>query len=210
MKIIICLLSLLLLVSCNAAEDNKPKNVLIIGDSISIGYTKHVINILKDEAVVRRHKGNAGPTLRGLKDIESWLGETKWDVIHFNFGLWDMYRWKYEKLDQSPEAYEKNLEKLVLRLKKTGAKLIWGTTTPACPLAEKTIKIKIDKATEAKYQAAARKVMKKHGIIINDLYAFMVPNWEKYKIADNNVHFNHSGSRALAEKVAEAIKANLK
>lgn len=186
------------------------KKVLIIGDSISIAYTPHVVNELKDIADVKRNEGNAGPTLRGLENIDQWLGDTKWDIIHFNWGLWDMYRWRYEKFDQSPEAYEKNLDTLVSRLKKTGARLIWATTTPACPEGEKKIKIKIDKETEAKYLSAAAKVMKKHGVSINDLNAFMAPQWEKYKIADNDVHYNKEGSKALGKKVAEAIKKELK
>ena len=52
--------------------------------------------------------------------------------------------------------------------------------------------------------------MKKHGVIINDLYTFMKPQWEKYKIADNDVHYNQEGKKALGKKVAEFIKANLK
>jgi hypothetical protein len=43
--------------------------VLIIGDSISIGYTPHVIDNLKGVAEVKRHKGNAGPTIRGVARI---------------------------------------------------------------------------------------------------------------------------------------------
>ena len=113
--------------------------VLIMGDSISIGYTSYVVENLKGVAEVRRHKGNAGPTIRGVAKIDEWLGKEQWDVIHFNWGLWDMYGWEYHKEDRSPEAYGKRLESLVGRLKKTGAKLIWATTTPACPANEKTM-----------------------------------------------------------------------
>ena len=52
--------------------------------------------------------------------------------------------------------------------------------------------------------------MKKHGVVINDLHGFMLPQWEKYKIADNDVHFNAAGKKALGEKVAKAIRACLK
>jgi hypothetical protein len=192
-----------------SAEKELPK-VLIIGDSISLAYTPIVIKILTADAKVIHHKGNAGPTLRGLKDIDKWIGKTKWDIIHFNWGLWDMYRWRYEKEDQSPEAYEKNLEILVTRLKKAGAKLIWGTTTPACPEGEKKIQIKVSPELEAKYQSAALRVMKKHNIQVNDLYSFMKPKMKDYSIAPNDVHFNKAGSKALAEQVAAAIKKELK
>ena len=189
--------------------------VLIMGDSISIAYTSHVIENLKGVAQVRRHRGNAGPTIRGVTRIEEWLGKGKWDVIHFNWGLWDMYGWEYHKEDRSPEAYGKRLESLVGRLKETSAKLIWATTTPACPANETTMErrfkqnIRISPELEQRYLDVALDVMKKHGVEINDLHAFMKPRWKKYAIADNNVHFNKLGSQKLGEQVAKAIKSVL-
>jgi len=64
--------------------------VMIIGDSISSGYTQCVVDMLKDVAIVERCRANAGDTGRGLKHLDKWLGKTKWDVIHFNWGLWDL------------------------------------------------------------------------------------------------------------------------
>jgi len=208
------LCSFMLLADDRASVKELPK-VLIMGDSISIGYTPHVIENLKGVAEVRRHRGNAGPTIRGVARIEEWLGKEKWDVIHFNWGLWDMYGWQYHKEDRSPEAYGKRLESLVGRLKKTGAKLIWATTTPACPANEKTMegrfeqKVRIAPELERKYLEVALAVMKKHGVEVNDLHAFMKPRWKKYAIADNNVHFTQLGSRKLGEQVAKAIQSAL-
>ncbi|MCF7957827.1 MAG: family 78 glycoside hydrolase catalytic domain [Phycisphaerae bacterium] len=192
-------------------EVQLPK-VLIIGDSISLGYTPSVIEMLKGEAEVVHHKGNksigpnGGPTMRGVKYIDDWLGETQWDVIHFNWGLWDMYGWHYEKVDRSPPEYEKRLDILVRRLKQTGAKLIWATTTPACPGPENLCKIKISKETEREYLDAALRVMKKHGVKVNDLYGFMDPQRQKYALGDNDVHFTREGSGKLAEQVAKHIR----
>jgi len=119
------------------------------------------------------------------------------------------------KQDRSPAAYEKRLNTLVLRLKKTGAKLIWGTTTPICPEVEAQYrkfggKGVIDKATELKYLNTAAKVMKKHNIEINDLHGFMSPKLKKYALAPNNVHFTKEGKKALGKKVADAIEKNIK
>ena len=57
--------------------------VRIIGDSISIGYTLDVRDLLKGKANVHRIPTNGGPTSNGLKHIDAWLGSGKWDVIHF-------------------------------------------------------------------------------------------------------------------------------
>ena len=71
---------------------------LLIGDSISIGYTPHVVAALKGKVEVRHHRGNAQHTGTGLKMLDRWIGETEWDVIHFNWGLWDLcYRHPYSQ-----------------------------------------------------------------------------------------------------------------
>jgi len=119
---------------------NMPQ-VLIIGDSISIGYTEPVMTILEGKAVVARPKENCQGTTRGMEAIDEWLGSHKWNVIHFNWGLHDLKHVKEDGLNsndpndrqQAPiDQYEKNLDILVKRLKKTGAKLIFATTTPYC------------------------------------------------------------------------------
>ncbi len=58
--------------------------VLLIGDSISIGYTVPVRKLLEGKANVHRPRTNCGPTTRGVQAIDEWLGDGKWDVIHFN------------------------------------------------------------------------------------------------------------------------------
>ena len=52
--------------------------------------------------------------------------------------------------------------------------------------------------------------MKKNGVQINDLHAFMKPQWAKYAIADDNVHFKPEGKKALGKKVSDSIADALK
>ncbi|MFC1497932.1 SGNH/GDSL hydrolase family protein [Verrucomicrobiota bacterium] len=202
------------ILSTAIAEDKSQEislpRILIIGDSISMGYTPQVIQKLKGKAIVQHNTGNAGPTMRGIDDIEKWLGNTKWDIIQFNWGLWDMYGWKYNKHDRTPSAYEKRLDTLVVQLKKTGSRLIWATTTPACPEPEKKSKVKIDPTTESEYLAAAERVMKKHNIRINDLHALIAPELAQYARANNDVHFTKAGYGKLAEQVADTIEQLIK
>ena len=115
-------------------EDASLPRVLLVGDSISIGYTPSVRRLLAGRANVLRVPVNAGPTTRGLERIDAWLVDEHWDVIHFNWGLHDLKRLKDGKMDVSgerqvpPEQYQRNLEALVKTLKATGAKLIWAAT----------------------------------------------------------------------------------
>ena len=64
--------------------------ILLIGDSISIGYTLPVRKQLEGKANVHRITINGGPTANGVANLGKWLGPAKWDVIHFNFGLHDL------------------------------------------------------------------------------------------------------------------------
>ena len=70
-------------------DDPTLPRVLLIGDSISIGYTLPVRELLKGKANLHRPPTNCSSTASGLKNLDAWLGQGKWDVIHFNFGLHD-------------------------------------------------------------------------------------------------------------------------
>ncbi len=128
-----------------------------------------------------------------------------------------MYGWEYWKQDRSPAKYKERLEKLVSRLKDTGAILIWATTTPACPMPEismvkrfKEGSAVVSPETEKKYLEVAREVMKKHNITMNDLHKLIKDKRKLYAKADNDVHYNTAGQKKLAERVAIAIQESLK
>ena len=190
--------------------------VLLIGDSISIGYTLSVRAALKGVANVHRIRTNGGPTSKGLEHIEDWLGTSKWDVIHFNWGLHDLcYRHPESKTQGSRdkvngtvthtvEEYSANLEKLVLRMKKTGSRLIFATTTPV-PEGEAGRKV----GDDLRYNKAAGAVMSKHGVAVNDLHAVMAGRMDQFGTRPGNVHFKPEGSALLAQQVAKAVKEAL-
>ena len=190
--------------------------VLLIGDSISIGYTLSAREALKGAANVHRIPTNGGPTSKGLSNIEAWLGSSKWDVIHFNWGLHDLcYRHPDSKtqgnrdkvngsVTHSVEEYSRNLEKLVVRMKKTGSRLIFATTTPV-PQGEAGRKV----GDDILYNKAALTVMRKHKVSINDLHGLMANRMSQFGIRPGNVHFTPEGSMLLAEKVAKALKKAL-
>jgi hypothetical protein len=110
------------------------------------------------------------PSTGGGQDLDG-----SWDVIHFNWGVWDTGYLRqdgkrgYDKVNGkkrvSIDDYERNLRILVAKMKKTSATLIWGSTTPiheGCPTSIK--------GDEVRYNAVAAKIMEENGVIINDLY----------------------------------------
>ncbi len=186
--------------------------VLLIGDSISIGYTLPVRAALAGRANVHRPPENCGATASGLRGLDDWLGAGHWDVIHFNFGLHDLKyldaQGKYVPPEQgtqvaSPAQYEANLRALVARLQRTGAKLIFATTTP---VPAGTIgRVEHD---ELAYNEVARRVMRETGVAIDDLHAAIEPYQAEWQ-QPQNVHFTPEGYAKLGETVAASIAATL-
>lgn len=186
-------------------DDPKLPRVLLIGDSISIGYTLPVRKLLDGKANVHRIPANGGPTTNGLKNLDKWIGDGKWDVIHFNWGLHDL-RIARDKHQVPLDEYEKNLKALLERLKKTGAKLIWASTTPVPEGKLSPLRKPADVVT---YNAAAKKIMEDSGTAIDDLYAFALPRLKDIQ-RPANVHFTKAGSEVLAKEVAKVIEGALK
>jgi lysophospholipase L1-like esterase len=212
-----------------AADPNKPNpmkdvadvaalpRVLLIGDSISIGYTLPVRDRLKAVANVHRPPTNCNATIHGLASLDKWLGDPntpqgRWDVIHFNWGLHDLKhhdgKGNIVDVDKGPQQvpvdeYEKNLHTLVKRLKATGATLIFATTTPVPEGAKGRVP-----ADVAKYNDAALRVMKEEGVAVDDLNSFITPKLAELQ-NKKDVHYTPAGYNALADQVAESIRKAL-
>ncbi len=179
--------------------------VLLIGDSISIGYTVATRKLLEGKANVHRIPTNGGPTKNGVASIAKWLGNGKWDVIHFNWGIHDLKYMPDGKRQVEPADYEANLRSLVATMKATGAKLIWATTTPI-PDGDLNPSRKFGQVSE--YNAIAAKVMAETGVAINDLNAHITPQLATLQ-NPHDVHYTTAGSEHLAKQVAEEISKAL-
>jgi lysophospholipase L1-like esterase len=188
----------------------KQQKVLIIGDSISLGYTPTVKELLKEKALVTHNKGNAQHSGYGLKNIETWIQQDDYDIIQFNWGLWDLcYRHPDSKVQGnrdkingtvtfSLEEYQQNLEAIIKILKeKTDAKLIFVTTSYV-PEEEEG---RFTKDAQ-KYNKVAKDVMKKYGIQVNDIYKKSKAIHKKYGQGNNNVHYKKEGYQELGKLIA--------
>ena len=192
----------------NPVDNSALPRVLIIGDSISIGYTPRVRKLLKGKANVHRPKTNCRWSAYGNEKILDWIGNSKWDLIHFNFGLWDWYGWKQEK-KATLESYAKNLESIVGKLKSTGAKLVFAVTTPPCIGPEKKVQFIVSDERAESFNRSALAVMGKNNVIINDLYSLIGNNRKQYQRDENDVHYNDAGRDLLAKEVAKVINKEL-
>lgn len=199
-------------ISFYAATADKVKNILIIGDSISIGYTPFVEKALAPDILVTHNPGNGGSTVRGLDSLEVWLNHKKWDLVMFNFGLHDMvYKNDQNKYDAVNgiitvplEVYRKNLELIVTRLKSETTNLIFINTTV---VPENSSGRKPE--DPAKYNQVAMEVMKKNGVQVIDLYTSSL-TIHPQNSNPGNVHYTPAGYEMLAAEIVKSIKAVLR
>ncbi|MBP0904159.1 SGNH/GDSL hydrolase family protein [Mariniflexile gromovii] len=209
---------ILIIVVCAFSGFKKEKaKILIVGDSISIGYTSFVKESLSEVAEVFHNPGNAQHTGTGLQNIEKWIGDEKWDIIQINWGLWDLcYRHPDSKVQGqrdkvhgtitfNPEAYEKNLDAIVkLIRKKSNAKIIFVSTTYVPE--QEAGRFSKDAII---YNKISRRVMEAHSVIINDIYDASKEIHSKYGKGNDDVHYTPKGYEALGEHIAGFLKQEL-
>lgn len=216
-KFVLDSISVSRLVDPRTVDDPKLPRVLVIGDSISMNYHAAAKAALTGKANYYRNEGNGGPSDRGVLSAELWLGDyttagLHWDVIQFNHGLHDLKQ-PYDKANNSwgvhqvsIEDYKKNLEKEIQILKKTGAKLVWCSTTPVPKSSTGTYARRNGEA--AVFNKAALEVVSKHPEIqINDLHKFISESkaFDKWR-SGTDVHFWGGDLQALVGgAVADSI-----
>ncbi|MFT5407542.1 MAG: lysophospholipase L1-like esterase [Verrucomicrobiales bacterium] len=182
-----CVVAIGMIVSASA-QDGKPR-VLILGDSVTRQFAQTAAKELTKHAEIVIPKTDPGDTGTGLGRLDDLLGTGKWDLIHFNFGFADLrYRDPATKSIRAmskhaggirastPQQYEKNLREIVARLKATGAKLVWASSTPIGASKYDNL---YDPGSEIDYNAIAAKIMAEHKVPINDLNAWVLANVKK-------------------------------
>ena len=191
-------------------------DVLLIGDSISIGYTEPVRRLLQGVANIHRPDTNCGETKNGLRHSHSWLGERAWDLIHFNWGLHDLcYRHpeatvygnrdKFRgELSVELPAYKANLEELVRIMAPRTQRLVWASTTTV-PEGEAGR----FQGDEVRYNNLAREVMEERGIPTNDLHELTRAFGPEMFICPGDVHYTEQGYFRIAEAVSDCIRKHL-
>lgn len=221
------LVGALLFPSCSSSpKQSEPVRVLLLGDSISIGYHSAVREALGPDYLVVRpmanpDKGraeNCEGTTKGVKAIDRWLALEGggWDVIHFNFGLHDLKRVDPDTRKNSTDpadpnqadlaTYTRQLREIAEALCSTEAHVVFATTTP---VPTGGVRPHRDPEDVELYNAAARRVVEPLGIAVNDLFALALPRLEELQ-KPVDVHFTAEGSAALGAEVARAVRSAAK
>jgi hypothetical protein len=179
------------------------KKITLLGDSIRlIGYGLKVPELLGEGYEVFQPEDNcrfAKYTLRMLWEQQNALKGA--DVIHWNNGLWDVNDLFGDGNFTSIEEYTDTILRILKILKTYTDKIIFATTTPVKPAEPYN-----DNETIQRYNTHIANVLREHGVVINDLYATVAQDIEKY-ICNDNIHLSEAGIEICSKQVTDAIKA---
>lgn len=177
------------------------KKILLLGDSIRISYQPLVKEKLNGIAEVLGPGDNCRFVKYTLWYINSWIDEFgKPDIIHWNNGLWDVYHFCQDSgIFTTLEDYTSEIRRVLQRLKKTGAEIIWATTTPV-----NNNNINCKNSDIDQYNEAIIKYMQKENIYINDLNSVVKSDIGLY-IGEDYMHLSDKGQIICAEAVSRAL-----
>jgi len=189
------------------------KQVVLVGDSIRMGYEPRVRERLSGVAEVWGPEQNGGNSTNLLVLLHLWTEHRKPDLIHFNCGLHDLRTlFLGSKETVVPlDHYRRNLHTLIrIMRERTQAALVWATTTPVIDEdahREHVVWQDFDRTNDEvlRYNEVAREVMKIENIPVNDLYAVVSTHGTASLQNGDGVHYSEAGSRVLGDAVADYL-----
>ena len=193
-------------------------NCIVLGDSVSIGYTPDVISMLSKTCAVQHtpwdvSDGGAGSTDFALNCLDVFLATAHeqavhWDVIFFNFGLHNLNN------DSAAEAlYSTQLMNITQRLQVAGKKVVFGLTTPFMPdyllgnHVVEDLNLRAQKIMTS--QPTPIPVVGLYDVIVKKCGPLPYVNCSICRKEPCSYHYNAEGSELLATAVSTAIKSAL-
>jgi lysophospholipase L1-like esterase len=194
----------------------RPKlpKILLLGDSIRMGYAPIVVKKLQGIAeVVHPEKTNGADTPTTLKNLDAWLAQYQPDLVHWNNGLHDLKFSKKSQTHQVPlDEYAKNLAEIAKKLSQaTKGKVIFVTTTPIIDDRHAQRGADFDRFDRdvRLFNDKALSVMHPLGIPVHDLNAIVQHYGPDKLMAKDGTHYSPAGSEILATAVADCLQRHL-
>lgn len=192
------------------------KKVLLLGDSIRMGYADDIKKLLDGKAEVYYSEDNgrfAAYTLWQANQMFKTYG--KFDVVHWNNGYWDMnIEAPMSEAIHPIDEYVHFLKRIINLIRQNGAKIIFATTTPVlddgCALDNTGTDKQINYSNDwvCAYNKAATEVMVNERIFVNDLYTLALTDDNYFKCEDK-LHLTSEGSCACAKQAVSLIESLL-
>lgn len=188
------------------------KSVILIGDSIRIGYQPTVEKLLGKEIQLEAPEENGGTSANVLAHLDEWVLSRRPDIVHLNCGLHDM-KTEFGAASQAVplDQYEANLRQIISKIVEQGTiQLIWAATTPVNQVWHHARKpFDRSEADVLAYNAVAQQVAAAYNVPVNDLYQVTVSAGRDQLLTPDGVHFSPAGYTLLGQAAADAIRAYL-
>ncbi len=186
--------------------------VVLVGDSIRMGYQASVTAALADVADVWASEANGGDSRHVLTHLDEWVLARKAQIVHVNCGLHDLKKDFAAGEAQVPLAeYAQNVRAILRRLQREmDAVIIWAATTPVDEKRHHQNKgfDRFEADVDA-YNAAAIEVAGELDVEVDDLFAVIENAGKGDLLTADGVHFTQEGSTLLGNAVAACLRAVL-
>ena len=181
-------------------------NILLLGDSIRMHAQPFVADYLAGFSVSGPTDNcQCSSTLR--TNLNNWIGDNQYDVIHVNCGLHDV---RYNPDCKTPvnnrHQYQDNLQAIFQNLATLNTPIIWATSTPFNETIHNRAKSSRRYLADIQsYNALSKALAKSYGFVVNDVYEMIASTELDALLIDDGLHFNETGNQIIAQQIAQAI-----
>ncbi len=185
--------------------------VLLVGDSIRLGYQADVARLLQGTAEVVGPAENCRATLDILDHFDRWVTELlePGAVVHLNAGLHDLRRLEGPGTDPhvAVSAYEQSLRRIVeaVLADEQCARLVLATTTPVDDVRHAAGRCSNrHDADVQRYNERLHAVARATSVEVHDLNAVIRSEPMRF-LSEDGVHLTQAGNLAAARSVVAAV-----
>ena len=185
------------------------KHIVLIGDSIRMGYDKYTKEALAGVAEVYYPSENCRFAEYVLRYAHEWKKNGEWpteiDLVHWNAGLWDVLELFGDAPLTSPEYYTEAIARVDKRLRMLfpHAKMVFATSTAV--LEDKMgANFKRHNSIIEQYNRLAVEALSGTDTVINDLYA-ITRNCPEAWHSDAVHYYTDEGREAIGGTVLSVI-----
>lgn len=189
----------------------KKSRILLLGDSISLGYrniVKHNLSVWAKVLFPQEQGKYASDIYRMLYEWNKGVAYSDVDVVYWNAGLWDVVRIYGDAPQTNIDVYKDYLEKVLLRLRKLypKSKIIFANTTPVL---EERYSSQFYMANDdiKKYNDVAYEALHDKVDVYDNLYEIMDGVGDEYYV--DATHFGNAGNNRLSKHICDLLSVVL-
>ncbi len=190
------------------------KKIILIGDSIRLGYDKYVKDALEGVAEVYYPNDSARFSQYTLRYLSDWKHDNGWgddiDLVHWNTGLWDVLEMYGEAPISNPQQYGETIGKIErqIRILFPNAVQIFATNTSVIEEKYGPTR-KRHNSTIEQYNRIAVETLSDTGCRINDLYTLTQNAPVEIRGGDPTHFYTPEGTKLIGDRVLSYICGEL-